>query len=169
MNSRCLISFSNGKNYQDELWCDAIPMDACHMLLRRAWLYDRRVMHNGYLNTYSFTKDGKKITLAPLPPSKLHEMQPQNKPKHNDCLLSTSEPILKASQHEFKTFKEWILRIQEEPENLMSTHPIVRTLIENFRYLFPKEFPRVCLQKETFNITLILFLVPSYQTSQHIG
>jgi len=29
VNSRCLISFSLGKNYQDELWCDVVPMDAC--------------------------------------------------------------------------------------------------------------------------------------------
>ena len=66
-------------------------------------------MHNDYLNTYSFTKDGKKITLAPLPPSKLHEIEPQNKPKHSDLLLSVSEPLLKASQHDSKAFKEWIL------------------------------------------------------------
>jgi len=77
VNSCCLISFSIGKNYQDELWCDVIPMDACHILLGRPWLYDRKVMHNGYLNTYSFSKDGKKITLAPLSPFKLHEIQPQ--------------------------------------------------------------------------------------------
>ena len=141
VNSRCLISFSIGKNYQDELWCDVIPMDACHILLGRPWLYDRKVMHNGYLNTYSFSKDGKKITLAPLPPSKLHETQPQKKPKHIDCLLSVSEPILKASQHEFKAFKEWILSVQDEPESLMPTHPIAKTLIENFFHVFPEEIP----------------------------
>jgi len=80
VNSWCLISFSIGKNYQDELWSDVIPMDAYHMLLGRPWPYDRKVVHNGYLNTYSFTMEGKKITLAPLPPSKLHEIKPQNKP-----------------------------------------------------------------------------------------
>jgi len=80
-------------------------MDACHILLGRPWLYDCKVMHNGYLNTYSFTKDGKKITLAPLTPSKLHEIQPQTKPKQADCFVSVSEPILKAFQHEFKAFK----------------------------------------------------------------
>jgi len=37
-------------------------MDACHLLLGRPWLFDRKVISNGYLNTYSFTKDGKKIT-----------------------------------------------------------------------------------------------------------
>jgi len=40
VNSRCLISLSIGKNYQDELWCDIISMDACHMLLGRPWLFD---------------------------------------------------------------------------------------------------------------------------------
>ena len=35
LNSRCLISLFVGKNYQDELWCDTIPMDACHILLGR--------------------------------------------------------------------------------------------------------------------------------------
>jgi len=66
VNSQCLITLSIGKNYQDELWCDVIPMDACHILLGRPWLYNRKVMHNGYLNTYLFSNDGKKITLAPL-------------------------------------------------------------------------------------------------------
>jgi len=40
VNSRCLISFSIGKNYQDEIWSDIIPVDACHMLLGRPWLFD---------------------------------------------------------------------------------------------------------------------------------
>ena len=69
VNSRCLISFSIGQNYQDELCCDVIPMDACHILLGRPWLFDRKVKHDGFLNTYSFSKDGKTITLAPLNPS----------------------------------------------------------------------------------------------------
>jgi len=47
--------------------------------------------------------------LTPLSPSKLHEVKPQNKPNHFDWLLAVGEPLLKASQHEFKAFKEWIL------------------------------------------------------------
>jgi hypothetical protein len=39
---RCLISFSLGKRYRDSVWCDVIPMKACHILLGRPWLYDRR-------------------------------------------------------------------------------------------------------------------------------
>jgi len=52
-----------------------------------------------------------------------------------------TEPILKASQHEFKAFKEWILSIQDEPESSLPTHPIARTLTENFSHLFPEEIP----------------------------
>jgi len=68
ISHRCLVSFSIGKSYQDELWCDIIPMDACHILLGRPWLYDRRVMHDGYQNTYTFHKDGRQFTLAPFTP-----------------------------------------------------------------------------------------------------
>ena len=32
---RCLVLFTIGKNYKDEIWCDVVPMDACHMLLGR--------------------------------------------------------------------------------------------------------------------------------------
>ena len=46
-------------------------MDACPLLLGRSWAYDRRVLYNRYLNTYSFTKDGHKITLRPLHPEEL--------------------------------------------------------------------------------------------------
>ena len=76
VNSRYLISFSIGKNYQDELGCDIIPMYACHVLLRRPQLFDKEVMHDSYLNTYTLSKDGKNITLSPLSPSQLHKKNP---------------------------------------------------------------------------------------------
>ena len=63
---RCLITFSLGKTYVDEAWCDVIPMTICHMLLGRPWLYDRRVIYDGYANTYSFNFKGKKFVLDPL-------------------------------------------------------------------------------------------------------
>jgi len=44
----CLVSFSLGKKYNDDVWCDIIPMKACHFLLERHWLYDRHVQYDGY-------------------------------------------------------------------------------------------------------------------------
>jgi len=35
VSTRCLIALSIGKSDKDELWCDILPMDACHILLGR--------------------------------------------------------------------------------------------------------------------------------------
>ena len=53
-------------SYQDEVLCDVIPMDICHMLLGRSWQFDRHVVHDGRVNTYTLTKDGVKHKLEPL-------------------------------------------------------------------------------------------------------
>jgi len=65
VDKRCLVSFSVGKKYFDNAWCDVVSMDACHILLGRPWQYDRSVVHDGMKNTYSFGIKGKKIVLAP--------------------------------------------------------------------------------------------------------
>ena len=61
-----MIKFSIGKTYKDKVWCDVIPMDACHFLLGRHWQFDRKVIHDGGKNTYTFWKDGTKVILLPL-------------------------------------------------------------------------------------------------------
>nr|KAJ0194330.1 hypothetical protein LSAT_V11C800427110 [Lactuca sativa] len=63
---KCLVQFSIGTRYADEVWCEVIPMDAFHVLLGRPWQFDRRVIHDGYLNTHTFKKEGIKIQLVPL-------------------------------------------------------------------------------------------------------
>lgn len=53
-------------DYFDEILCDIIPMDACHVLLGIPWEFDRKSMHDGYANTYSLMKDGVRHKLNPL-------------------------------------------------------------------------------------------------------
>ena len=65
VSKRCLVKFSIGKKYTDEVWCDVVPMDACHLLLGRPWQFDRKTKHDGFKNTYTFQKDGVSITLGP--------------------------------------------------------------------------------------------------------
>ncbi|KAJ9535507.1 hypothetical protein OSB04_un001363 [Centaurea solstitialis] len=60
---KCLVQFSIGNKYTDEDWCEVIPMDACHVLLGRPWLYNRRAKHDGYRNTYSFKKMASTLLL----------------------------------------------------------------------------------------------------------
>lgn len=65
---RTLVSFSVGSSYKDTVYCDIAPMDACHLLLGRPWEFDRRIIHDGFLNTYSFTFKDRKYILKPAPP-----------------------------------------------------------------------------------------------------
>ncbi|XP_016505003.1 uncharacterized protein LOC107822930 [Nicotiana tabacum] len=71
VTKRCFVSFSIGKIYKDQIWCDIVKIDACHLLLGRPWQYDKRAFHDGYHNTYSFIVDGRKIILTPLHPKEL--------------------------------------------------------------------------------------------------
>ena len=92
VSTRCLIALSIGKSYKDELWCDILPMDACHILLGRPWLFDRKVMHDGYHNTYTLHKDGHKITLTPLAPHQITKPKAKEDPKGGKCYYPSLNP-----------------------------------------------------------------------------
>ncbi|CAA7046444.1 unnamed protein product [Microthlaspi erraticum] len=65
---RALVNFSIGDAYKDQLYCDVAPTDACHLLLGRPWEFDRKVQHDGFLNTYTFSFNNRSFTLKPSPP-----------------------------------------------------------------------------------------------------
>lgn len=66
---RCLVPFSI-KSYQEDVECDVMKMDACHILLGRPWQSDKDTTHRGLENSYMFIHEGKKIKWMPLPPSR---------------------------------------------------------------------------------------------------
>ena len=68
-----LVSFSIGKSYKDEVWCNVFPMKECHLLLGIPWLYERQPFYNGFKHTYYFKIKGKKIISAPLKPILNHK------------------------------------------------------------------------------------------------
>ena len=37
VNKHCLIQFSIGSNYKNEVLCDVVPTNVCHFLLGRPW------------------------------------------------------------------------------------------------------------------------------------
>ena len=74
---RAVISFNIGEKYHDEINYDILPMYASHILLGRPWLFDRRVIHDGFRNTYVFQKDGKQIVLNPMSPAEAQEVHRQ--------------------------------------------------------------------------------------------
>ena len=70
VTKQCLVKFKIG-NYHDEILCDVIPMDVCHILLGRPWQYDRNVVHDGRMNTYTLEKDGRFHKLLPIKDKKM--------------------------------------------------------------------------------------------------
>ena len=44
--------------YCGEVLCNGLPMNACHLLLGRPWLFDNHVIYDGYANTYSLKHNG---------------------------------------------------------------------------------------------------------------
>jgi hypothetical protein len=58
VTKQCLLNFQI-RSFQENVLCDVIEMDACHILLGRPWLFDSQVHHDGKENTYEFKKDGQ--------------------------------------------------------------------------------------------------------------
>jgi hypothetical protein len=58
VTKQCLVEFKIG-GCKDEILCDVIPMDVCHLLLGRLWQYDRNVVHDGRKKTYTLEKNGR--------------------------------------------------------------------------------------------------------------
>jgi hypothetical protein len=72
------LNFAIGP-YHDVVECDVVPMQACHILLGRAWQFHKESMHHGRLNQYSFLHHDKKIVLHPMSPEAI---------MHNDVAAS---------------------------------------------------------------------------------
>jgi hypothetical protein len=62
---QCKVKFNIG-GYRDEIMCDVIPMDVCHVFLGRLWKYDINVTHDGRKNTYTLEKNGHNHMLLPI-------------------------------------------------------------------------------------------------------
>ena len=67
VKSQATIEFSIGK-FKDQVTCDVVPLDACHILLGRPWQYDRQTVHDGRTNKISLQYQGKRVTLLPMTP-----------------------------------------------------------------------------------------------------
>jgi hypothetical protein len=71
VSSMVHLSFSIG-DYHDEVDCDIVPMQACHLLLGHPWQFDLDSMHFGQSNKYTFINKEKKVVLVPLSLEDIH-------------------------------------------------------------------------------------------------
>jgi hypothetical protein len=114
--------------------CDVVPMDACHILLGRPWQYDRKTVHNGLKNTYSFVKDGVKVVLAQL---KMVITPKPSKGEGEGCNLLSVGGVEKTLT---ECGKGYVLVVVEKKDPI-EIPLMIQPLLEEFPDVIPKELP----------------------------
>ncbi|XP_012853107.1 PREDICTED: uncharacterized protein LOC105972678 [Erythranthe guttata] len=145
VTKQVLVAFSIGK-YEDEVLCDVVPMQACHVLLGRPWQYDRRATHDGYTNRYSFIIKKQPMTLVPLSPKQVLEDQLKIQKKSEKW--EKYNFIAKKSEIKRALLSQQPLIVLMYKEALLSTNELVGSLpsnvvslLQEFEDVFPEEVP----------------------------
>jgi hypothetical protein len=138
VTKQCLVEFNIG-GYNDKILCDVIPMDVCHVLLVRPWQYDRNVIHDGRMNTYTLEKNGRTHMLLPI---KDKEVKPE---VSNTVLLMSGKEIL----IEVKKKEESQFIVVRKPKIVLTSTRMndlpeeVQELLEEFVDIVVDELPRL--------------------------
>ncbi|KAL5557214.1 hypothetical protein UlMin_039450 [Ulmus minor] len=132
----CKLSISIGKHYKDVLLCDVVDMDACHVLLGQPWQYDRKVVHDGEPNTYSFHWQGRKIVLLPL----------RHKPEKNSVEQGSTSKLFTVTrsqfEHEVKKAKTMLVVVlQEQAEQCIEIPHCIQKMLDEFKDVVPDKLP----------------------------
>ncbi|XP_074314137.1 uncharacterized protein LOC141649343 [Silene latifolia] len=132
VKKQALVSLSLGP-YTDEVWCDIIPMNACHILLGRPWQFDRKVEHDGRANVYSVMKGNVRYNLKPMSPNKIRE----SKTKKGSMFMEAREVEEALARGE----RTYVLLVRELGSVGVCDDRGVQELLEEFRDVFPDELP----------------------------
>jgi hypothetical protein len=114
-----------------------IPMDVCHLLLGRLWQYDRNVIHDGRMNTYTLEKNGITHMLLPI---KDKEVKPEIS---NTVLLMSGKELLT----EVKKKEEPQFIVVRNPKIVLTSTRVdylpeeVQELLEEFVDIVVDELP----------------------------
>ncbi|WZZ34677.1 hypothetical protein YC2023_018078 [Brassica napus] len=140
---RALVPFSIGEIYRDRTYCDIAPMDISHLLLGRPWEFDRRIIHDGFQNTYTFLWETHKIVLVPsrdealpAPPSPPHQLPQQGQPSTLLCSYAAFVSELQQEGVAYAIFPASTSRLLSS-----STSTTFNPLLTEFADVFPTELP----------------------------
>ncbi|XP_074298781.1 uncharacterized protein LOC141629719 [Silene latifolia] len=139
VDKQCIVPFSIGKVYKDEVLCDVVPMDACHLLLGRPWEFDRNTIHQGKENVYVFKHNGKKVTLTPLPPNQRGYGSPNMPEEINGVLFLSKAAMIQELGQE-----QPVLFLLSREINIKESNDVpaeVQPLIQRYKEVFPAELP----------------------------
>ena len=131
-------TFSIGKCYVDEVVCDVVEMDACHLILGRPWQYHVDATHKCKDNVYVFFKNGRKIVLGPIKECSIPKASKVGgKPS---LLIVNNEDEFDRKCKELKRVYA-IVVTNGEPKKVAEILEAIQPLIKEFEELFPKELP----------------------------
>jgi hypothetical protein len=137
ITKQCLVEFKIG-GYRDEILCDIIPMEVCHVLLGRPWKYDRNVIHYGRKNTYTLEKNGRTHMLLPI-----EEKRVKEEPNTSILLMSAKElpsEVKKEQEMQFVVVRKPIVILTST--SMDDIPDKVQELLENFVDIVVNDFPR---------------------------
>lgn len=97
------------KYYKNEIVCDVVDIDVCHLLLGRSWHIDVDPTLCDRDNVYKFVKDDKKITLLPKKESEHPVVSPTGSSKSAKNLL-----IISFSEEIFFAYSNASIEVQEK-------------------------------------------------------
>ena len=137
------MTFNFSNNFELSTWCDVLSMKVAHIMLGRPWLFDERVQHNGYENTYTLVRNGREKILRPM-----KEIPPHKQPGGKITPLKLEEPsnILTKKQVEVTRKEEEIINDESRKQEVMKLildQPIeelkeVKEVLEESMFDFPR-------------------------------
>ena len=137
VTKQCLVEFKIG-GYNDNILCDVIPMDVCHLLLGRPWQYDRNVIHDWRMNTYTLEKNGRTHMLHPI-----KDKEVKTEVRNTVLLMSGKELLTEVKKKEEPQFivvrKPKIFLTRKRVDDLPEE---VQELLEEFANILVDELPR---------------------------
>jgi hypothetical protein len=140
VTKQCLVEFKIG-GYRDEIICDVIPMDVCHIRLGRPWQFDRNVIHDGRKNTYTLEKNGRTHMLLPIEEKKV------KREANTSILLMSRKELLK----EVKKEQEMQFVVVRKTRVILTNTSMddlpegIQELLDNFSDIVVDELPNSLL------------------------
>ncbi|KAJ9557348.1 LOW QUALITY PROTEIN: hypothetical protein OSB04_011962 [Centaurea solstitialis] len=134
----CKVPLSIGKYYKEDVLCDVLDMDACHILLGRPWKYDNNVTHKGRDNVMLFRWGDRKIAIAPV--SRFDKV-PENKSK-SFLVVTSNEQDMEDAYKESQVFCQIVVKGLMHVEGTVSEIPEeVDEILRDFKELTADDLP----------------------------
>nr|XP_034929565.1 uncharacterized protein LOC118060451 [Populus alba] len=133
-----IIDSGNSENIisRNNITCDVVEMDACHIILGRPWQFDVDAIYKGRDNVYIFMSKGQKVVLGPIK-EEFSVVKPKAKGK--SILLVDGENFIDEAKKTGELFAVVIGGgIGTEIHNILQE---LKPLLVEFQEIIPSELP----------------------------